>query len=100
MSYNAVNEERHLPVCDRTLKNDDFPTLGSPIGCQRGEWRVKSDKKERTDDANLEVIARATKKGFLLLRRWLFGRHPLFDGGKRSKREGKATSEQRRSIAA
>jgi hypothetical protein len=68
--------------------------------------RIKSDKKERTDDTNLEVITRATQKNFLLLRRSLFWRHPLFDWGKRRKREGKASgggrgaSEQsQRSIA-
>jgi len=61
---------------------------------------VKSYKKERTDDANLEVITGATKKGFLLWRGCLFWRHPLFNWSKGSKREGKGsgggrpTSEQ------
>ena len=66
---------------------------------------MKSEKKERTDDTNLEIITRATQKDFLFLRRCLFWRHPLFDGGKRRKGEGKASrggrqaSEQsRRSI--
>lgn len=66
----------------------------------------KGDKNEQTDDANLEVITGATQKGFLFLRRCLFWWHPLFDGGERGKREGKASggvreaSEQsQRSIA-
>jgi hypothetical protein len=64
-------------------------------------------RRERTDDTNLEVIAGTTQKDFLFLRRCLFWRHPLFDGGKRRKREGKASgggrqaSEQsQRSMAA
>jgi hypothetical protein len=57
---------------------------------------VKSDTKERTDDANLEVITGATQKDFLFLRRCLFWRHPLFDGGKRRKGEGKASGGGRR----
>ena len=52
---------------------------------------MKSDKKKRTDDTNLEVIARATQKDFLFLGECLFRRHPLFDGGKRSKRERKGS---------
>jgi hypothetical protein len=63
---------------------------------QRGKWRVKSQKKERTDDTNLEVIARATKERFLLLRRRLFWRHPLFDGGERYKGERKGSRGRRR----
>lgn len=60
---------------------------------------MKSYKKERTDDTDLEVIARATKENFLLLRRCLFWRHPLFDGGEGCKRKrkcsrGRETSEE------
>lgn len=52
---------------------------------------MKSAKKEHTDDTNLEVITRATQKDLLFLRRCLFWRHPLFDGCKRRKREGKGS---------
>ena len=53
---------------------------------------MKSYKKERTDDTNLEVITGATKENLFLLRRCLFWRHPLFDGGARRKGERKGSS--------
>jgi hypothetical protein len=43
--------------------------------------------RKRTDDTDLEVIAGTTEENFLLLRRYLFGRHPLFTGGEGYKRE-------------
>ena len=53
--------------------------------------RVKGHKKERTNDPDFEVITGAAKERFLLLRRCLFWRHPLFDGGERCKRKRKLT---------
>lgn len=28
----TIFRKESLPVCDKTLKKDDFPTLGSPMG--------------------------------------------------------------------
>jgi len=48
--------------------------------------------RKRTDDTDFEVIAGTTEENFLLLRRCLFWRHPLFTGGEGYKRERKGST--------
>jgi len=74
------------------LKKDDFPTFGSPAG---SEMCPLTRNKERTDDANLEVIAGTAKEDFLLLNWCLFRWHPFFDRAEGWRRDRKGSTRER-----
>lgn len=74
-----------VPVFERTLKNDDFPTLGRPNVAQiKMGGCMKSSFDKQTYDADLQIVTGATKKGLLLGTCIFLGRHSLlYDGARK-----------------
>ena len=65
-------------MLDNTLKNEDFPTFGKPVMGMRSA-KALSEGLPRTDDSNLEVIRRTSKKDPLLRSCRLLWRHFLLE---------------------
>lgn len=85
------------PVFESTLKKDDFPTLGRPgLVCMDFVVAVNGSN-ERTDDADLEVVAWTTEQNFFLLSGGLFWRH-FFRLCLRCERDGERASQKTKSI--
>lgn len=67
-----------LPVSERTLKKDDFPTFGRPAR-EVGTGTARKGTKKQTDDADLEIVTWPPEEDFLFLSGSLLGRHSLLD---------------------